>query len=67
VTAVLAIDQGTTGSTALVVDVSGKVLSRAYREVAVSHPLPGWVQQDANELFDSARAAARQALAEAPE
>jgi glycerol kinase len=48
--AVLAIDQGTTGSTALVLSQDGTVLSRAYREISARYPQPGWVEQDPEEL-----------------
>ena len=41
--AVLAIDQGTTGSTALVISRQGKVLGRAYSEFTQYYPQPGWV------------------------
>jgi glycerol kinase len=50
---VLAIDQGTSGTTCLLVDTSGQVLRRAHREVAVRYPRDGWVEQDANELWTS--------------
>lgn len=49
--AVLAIDQGTTGSTALVFSREGDVLGRAYAEVTPSYPHPGWVEQDAQQLW----------------
>jgi glycerol kinase len=49
--AVLAIDQGTTGSTALVFSREGVVLGRAYAEVTPSYPHPGWVEQDAQQLW----------------
>ena len=44
--AVLALDQGTTGSTALVVDEGGRVLGRGYRELTQHFPEPGWVEHD---------------------
>jgi glycerol kinase len=62
---VLALDQGTTGSTALVVDVSGRVLARGYREITQYFPEPGWVEHDPEELFGATLAAARDALASA--
>ena len=49
----LAIDQGTTGTTALLVGLDGAVHRRAYREVPVSYPHPGWVEQDAERLWAS--------------
>jgi glycerol kinase len=50
VPAVLAIDQGTTGTTALVVAQDGRVLSRAYSEFTQHFPRPGWVEHDALEI-----------------
>ena len=46
----LAVDQGTTGTTALLVGLDGTVHRRAYREVPVHYPRPGWVEQDARDL-----------------
>ena len=48
--AVLALDQGTTGSTALVFSHDGAVLGRAYGEISQSYPEPGWVEQDPHEI-----------------
>jgi glycerol kinase len=45
-TAVLAIDQGTTGSTALVISQEGEELGRAYRELTQHYPNPRWVEHD---------------------
>ena len=62
---VLALDQGTTGSTALVVASDGSVLGRGYREISQSYPAPGEVEHDPEELFASTVAAGREALARA--
>ncbi len=62
---VLALDQGTTGSTALVVDEGGRVLGRGYREIRQHYPEPGWVEHDPDEIWESVLAAAREALAAA--
>jgi glycerol kinase len=62
---ILALDQGTTGSTALVVDAGGRVLARGYREITQHFPEPGWVEHDPEELFGATLAAARDALAAA--
>ncbi len=51
---ILAIDQGTTGTTALLVDGSGRVIWQAYQEISQIYPQPGWVEHDPNEIFDSA-------------
>jgi glycerol kinase len=62
---VLAIDQGTTGSTCLVVRSDGQVVGRAYREITQFYPQPGWVEHDAEEIFRLTRDAAREAIAAA--
>jgi glycerol kinase len=59
----LAIDQGTTGSTCLVVADDGRILGRGYREIPQHYPVPGWVEHDPDDLLHSVRAAARDALA----
>jgi glycerol kinase len=59
---VLAIDQGTTGSTCLVVTDDGRVLGRGYREITQHYPQPGWVEHDADELVGRTLEAAREAL-----
>src|SRR5204863_2907172 len=51
--AVLALDQGTTGSAALVFDADGHVLGSADREIAQSYPRPGWVEHDPREIYES--------------
>jgi ribulose kinase len=48
---VLAIDQGTTGSTVLIFDHDGQVKGRAYSEFAQHYPRPGWVEHDAEEIW----------------
>jgi glycerol kinase len=62
---VLALDQGTTGSTALVVDAEGAVRARGYADLRQHYPRPGWVEHDPEEIWASVGAAARRALAEA--
>ena len=63
--AILAIDQGTTGTTCLVVRKDGQVLGRGYREVTQHFPEPGWVEHDADEIFSRTLDAARDAIAQA--
>ena len=58
----LGIDQGTTGTTCLVLDENLRTLGRGYREVAQHYPRPGWVEQDPEELWDSVLVAAAEAL-----
>ena len=62
---VLALDQGTTGSTVLAVDNAGEVRGRGYQEITQHYPQPGWVEHDPDEIWTSIEAAAKSALAEA--
>ncbi len=62
-TCVLAIDQGTTGTTCLVIARDGSVRGRAYREITQHYPQPGWVEHDAHEILDRTLEAAREAIA----
>jgi glycerol kinase len=63
--AILALDQGTTGSTALVVGEDGAVLGRGYRELPQHYPQPGWVEHDPGEIWTTQLEAARAALSAA--
>jgi len=60
--AVLAIDQGTTGSRALVIDAAGTLLGTAYQEFPQYFPEPGWVEHDAEEIWTSVISTIGQAL-----
>ena len=62
---ILAIDQGTTGTTCMVFDEHGAVAGRAYREFQQHFPRPGWVEHDAGEIWDVSRAVAHEALKDA--
>jgi glycerol kinase len=62
---VLAIDQGTTGTTCLVIARDGRVVGRAYREITQHYPAPGWVEHDAHEILERTLDAAREAIAAA--
>jgi glycerol kinase len=62
---ILAIDQGTTGSTCLVFDLEGEPLGRAYREFTQHFPKPGWVEHDATEIWEVTYAVAGEALDDA--
>ncbi|HYA09279.1 MAG TPA: FGGY family carbohydrate kinase, partial [Gaiellaceae bacterium] len=62
---ILAVDQGTTGTTCLVVGDGLEVLGRGYAPVAMSTPRPGWVEQDPLELWASVGRAAEAALGQA--
>ena len=62
---ILAIDQGTTATTCLVVDEQLRVAGRGSSEVPQHFPRPGWVEHDPNELWESVVAAAAAALVDA--
>ncbi|MGH7309764.1 MAG: glycerol kinase GlpK [Candidatus Rokuibacteriota bacterium] len=62
---VLALDQGTSGSTALVVDPEGRVRARGYAELPQYYPQPGWVEHDPGEIWTTTQQAAQAALATA--
>jgi glycerol kinase len=59
---ILAIDQGTSGTTCLVFDGSGRVAGRAYSEFEQHFPQPGWVEHDASEIWEVTRRVAGEAL-----
>src|SRR5688572_31723691 len=59
---VLALDQGTTSSRAIIFDETGKPVARAQREFKQHYPEPGWVEHDPDEIWRSQRDCAREAL-----
>ncbi|MEL6106881.1 MAG: glycerol kinase GlpK [Planctomycetota bacterium] len=61
-TYLLALDQGTTSSRAIVFDHEGEIKGVAQREFEQHYPKPGWVEHDANEIWQSQLDVARQAL-----
>ena len=62
---ILALDQGTTGSTAIVFGADGRECGRGYSEFRQHFPRPGWVEHDANEIWETTRRVAIAALADA--
>jgi glycerol kinase len=60
--AILAIDQGTTGTTCLVIDESAQIIGRAYSEFTQYYPQPGWVEHDPIEIWDVTLRVARDAV-----
>ena len=62
---ILAIDQGTTGTTALLIDHNGRVISRAYREFTQIYPHPGWVEHDPQEIWAVTLSVVTQAVLQA--
>ncbi len=62
---ILAIDQGTTGTTCLVFDEAGRIVGRAYSEFEQHFPRPAWVEHDATEIWEVTRRVGAEALADA--
>jgi glycerol kinase len=60
--AVLALDQGTTGSLALLLSRNGEVLGRAYAPIRQSYPHPGWVEHDPEEIWETSLRVMQEAL-----
>ncbi len=60
---ILAIDQGTTGSTCFVFDGDGRIAGRGYAEFGQHFPKPGWVEHDPGEIWEVTRTVAMRALA----
>jgi glycerol kinase len=58
----LAIDQGTTGTTVMIFDATGRVRGRGYSEFTQHYPRPGWVEHDAEEIWTVTRRVIRAAL-----
>jgi len=61
----LAIDQGTTGSTALILSSDARVLGRSNSEYPQHYPKPGWVEHEPDQLWASVQGAVRDALTRA--
>jgi glycerol kinase len=59
---VLALDQGTTSSRAILFDEEGAAVCAAQRELRQIYPQPGWVEHDPKEIFETQREVAREAL-----
>jgi glycerol kinase len=64
-TCILALDQGTTSSRAILFDRSGRELAKAQKPFTQGYPRPGWVEHDPLEIWGTQLAAAREALAAA--
>jgi glycerol kinase len=62
---ILAIDQGTTGTTCLVFNSEGRIAGRAYSEFEQHFPRPGWVEHDAGEIWEVTRRVAAAAIEDA--
>jgi len=66
VNAVLALDQGTTSSRAIVFDANGQPLASAQREFRQFYPQPGWVEHDAAEIWATQSAVMAEVIAKVP-
>lgn len=64
-TYLLALDQGTSSSRSIVFDASGNIVAMAQREFRQIYPQPGWVEHDANEIWQTQLATAQEVLAKA--
>ncbi|MGE5415496.1 MAG: glycerol kinase GlpK [Acidobacteriota bacterium] len=58
----MAIDQGTTGTTVLIIDQEGTIVSRGYQEFTQFYPQPGWVEHDPQEIWAVTLGTAKQAM-----
>lgn len=65
-TTILAIDQGTTNSKAVLVSADGSILSRGSSGVGIEHPQPGWVEQSPTRIWNSVLEAIRACLESGP-
>lgn len=63
---ILAIDQGTTNTKALLVGADGQIVARAARPMTLSHPQPGWTEQNADHIWASVLAVIEDLVAAAP-
>lgn len=63
---VLALDQGTTSSRSILFDETGAAVHSAQREFAQHYPESGWVEHDAEEIWESQRAAMAEVVAKVP-
>ncbi|MFA6320617.1 MAG: glycerol kinase GlpK [Candidatus Omnitrophota bacterium] len=64
---ILAIDQGTTGSRAVVYDKKGRKVASAYQEFPQHFPKPGWVEHDAHDLWNSVNNSIQRVLSKVPD
>ena len=62
---IMSIDQGTTGSTVLILDQGGSLVSEASIDFKQIYPKAGWVEHDPNDIWNSVESCARQALQQA--
>lgn len=63
---ILAIDEGTTNAKAVVIDDNAQILTKASAHVSLSHPQPGWAEQDPEEIFSAVVKVMAEALKDLP-
>ncbi|MBN1621781.1 MAG: glycerol kinase GlpK [Endomicrobiales bacterium] len=63
---ILSIDQGTTGSRAVIYDKKGKAVASAYEEFPQHFPRPGWVEHDPRDIWQSVYNSMQRALSKIP-
>lgn len=63
---ILAIDEGTTNSKVVLVDILGKIVASGSAPVPITHPQSGWVQQDAQDIWTATQTAISSCLRQAP-
>ncbi len=61
----LGLDQGTTGTTAILFDENWKLVSRGYQEIRQIYPKAGWVEHDAIDIWHATKAAVKSAMVQA--
>jgi glycerol kinase len=64
---ILAIDEGTTNTKAVLVDDAGQLIAEASRPISIAYPQPAWVEQDAWEIWQASLAAAAGVLEGVPD
>jgi glycerol kinase len=64
---ILSIDQGTTGSRAVLYDRTGKIITSAYQEFPQYFPKPGWVEHDPREIWESVNNSIQKVLKKVPQ
>src|SRR4051794_8002293 len=62
---ILALDEGTTSTRAILFDSKGRAIGEAGRPIRQSYPRDGWVEHDAEEIFEASVAVMREAVANA--
>ena len=61
---ILAVDQGTTGTTALLIDHSGDIIHRAYADLPQHYPQPGWVEHDPDHVWQTVESTVRKLVSQ---